>query len=546
VRSIAELLRARANAEGTALRFEQQSWSYPEYVGECMARAKLLLEERPRGPFHVGVLMDNLPDYPFLIGGAALAGATVAGLNSTRRGAELERDIRHTDCGILIFEEKYRPLLEGLDTGVPPERTFVIESEVWQRRLASVRDARLPEVRVDPKAPFLLIFTSGTTGHPKAAICSQSRLAGWLTSIVERRGITPDDVLYQSMPMLHANAIIASLVPIQAGGTLALKRRFSASGFLPDVRRFGATVANYVGKPLSFVLATPEQPDDADNSLRLVYGNEAAVADVPRFAQRFACEVTDSYGSTEGGVELYRDAETPAEALGMALPGVAILDPETQKECPRARFDEGGGLLNSDEAIGEIVSTKMASSFEGYYKNEEANDERVRDGIFWSGDLGYRDERGYVYFAGRGFDWMRVDGENLAAAPVERILARHPDLRMVAVYAVPDAVAGDQVMAALVLREGVGIDDLELPDFLARQTDLSTKAAPRYLRISKRLPMGATHKVLKRVLRDERWECSEPVWLREESGRYRPMTKEDRASLREQFAAHGRAAQLER
>ena len=111
---------------------------------------------------------------------------------------------------------------------------------------------------------------------------------------------------------------------------------------------------------------------------------------------------------------------------------------------------------------------------------------------------------------------------------------------MVAVYAVPDAIAGDQIMTALVLADGVAIEDLELQDFLGRQSDLSTKGAPRYLRFSKALPMGATHKVQKRQLRDERWESDDPIWIRDESGTYRLMTAEDADQIRESFAAHGR------
>ena len=262
--------------------------------------------------------------------------------------------------------------------------------------------------------------------------------------------LTPDDVCYVAMPMFHSNALMAGWAPALAGGaTVALRRKFSASGFLPDVRSYGVTYFNYVGKPLSYILATPEQPDDADNPLRLVFGNEAADLDIERFARRFGCPVIDGYGSTEGGANVTRTPDMPPGALGRAPDGIVVLDPETGEECPPARFDDDGRLLNPDEAIGEIVNKLGAAGFEGYWKNDEANAARVRDGMYWTGDLAYRDEQGFVYFAGRDFDWLRVDGENFAAAPVERILARYPDVVLAAVYAVPDADVGDQVMAAL-------------------------------------------------------------------------------------------------
>src|SRR3990172_5820713 len=144
----------------------------------------------------------------------------------------------------------------------------------------------------------------------------------------------------------------------------------------------------------------------------------------------------------------------PHGALGVGLPGTLVLDPETVAECPRARFDAEGRLANADLAVGELANTQTAAGFEGYWRNPEADRERTHGGIYWSGDLAYRDERGFLYFAGRRDDWMRVDGENFAAAPVERILARHSDVALAALYAVPSEVVGDDAMAALVLRPG--------------------------------------------------------------------------------------------
>ena len=229
-----------------------------------------------------------------------------------------------------------------------------------------------------------------------------------------------------------------------------LRRKFSASQFLPDVRRYGATYANYVGKPLSYVLATPERADDADNPLRAVYGNEGAPADVERFAQRFDTVVMDGFGSTEGGIAIGRTPDTPPGALGPLPPGTEIVDVETGEPCPPG-------------VTGELVNVPDAGRFEGYYNDPEAEAERMRGGVYHSGDLAYRDENGYAYFAGRLGDWMRVDGENLGTAPIERVLLRHPDVVEVAVYGIPAPDVGDQVMAALVLADGARVRRREVP-----------------------------------------------------------------------------------
>jgi len=350
--------------------------------------------------------------------------------------------------------------------------------------------------------------------------------------------LTPEDVCYLAMPLFHSNALMAGWGPaLMAGSAFALPSsgRFSASGFLPDVRSAGATYFNYVGKPLSYILATPEQPDDADNPLVRAFGNEGSADDVARFAERFGVAVTDSYGSTEGGATVARTPDTPPGALGRAPEGTVVLDPVTGEECPPARFDDRGRLLNAEEAIGELVSKSGGAGFEGYWRNDDAERTRLREGWYWTGDLAYRDEAGFFYFAGRDHDWLRVDGENFASAPIERILQRHPDVVLAAVYAVPDPVVGDQVMAAVQLRPGADALDADgLADFLAAQGDLGTKWAPRFVRTSVALPVTATNKVLKRALRAERWNCVDPVlWQRDQKGPYVVLGPDDAVALEE-------------
>lgn len=543
--TVRDLVLSRADDNRLAMLFEDEQHTYREFTAGCIARAHLLTDRRGKGPFHVGALLDNGPEYSMLLGGAAVAGAAVVGINPTRQGAELARDITHADCGIIITESRHRYLLEGLDLGAANGRVLDVDSPEWAAALAPYAGAEPPEADIDPLAPYLLLFTSGTTGDPKAAICSQARLARIGEVITEMRKLTSEDVFYQAMPMFHSNALMAGWVPcLAAGGVGAFRRRFSASGFLPDVRRFGVTYFNYVGKPLTYILATPEQPDDADNTLRIVFGNEGAVHDLERFSRRFGVPVEDSYGSTEGGVAVSRTPDTPPNALGRTDETVKILNPDTGEEAPLAVFDETGKLLNPDEAIGELVSMESAPTFEGYWNNPEADEERTHGGIYWSGDLAYRDAEGFLYFAGRNFDWLRVDGENFAAAPVERILVRHSDIDLAAVYAVPSPSVGDDVMAAVIRRPGAAFDPVEFVEFLAAQDDLGTKWTPRYVRWADNLPQTETNKILKRTLRRERWESDDETWVRDGEG-YRLLHPEDAGAIRAEFEARGRLSVLD-
>lgn len=257
---------------------------------------------------------------------------------------------------------------------------------------------------------------------------------------------------------------------------------------------------NYVGKPLAYILATPEKPDDHDNPLRIAFGNEAADRDIAAFSRRFGCTVWDGFGSTETAVIITRPDDCPPGSIGKGFPGVAIYDPQTVTECAVAEFDATGALANPDAAIGELVNTAGGGLFRGYYNDQGATDQRMRHGMYWSGDLAYRDADGWIYLAGRTADWMRVDGENLTAAPIERILLRLDAVNRVAVYPVPDEYVGDQVMAAIVLQDGATLTPGEFEEFLAAQRDLSPKAWPRYVWIAEDLPTTATNKILKREL----------------------------------------------
>jgi fatty-acyl-CoA synthase len=546
--TMAELLLARVDDDNLGLRFEDAGWSWRQVVAESVIRGGLARRLRREGPFHVGVLLDNVPEYLFWLGGAALAGATVVGVNPTRRGEELARDVRFTDCQLVVTDDAGAALLSGLDLDLEPARVLSIDGAGYGAHLEAaaggVAGATGPDVSAHTL--YLLLFTSGTTAAPKAVRCTQGRLAQIARRSSEGYGFRADDVCYCPMPLFHGNAIMALWAPaLWAGASMALSRRFSASGFLPDLRRYGATRFTYVGKALSYVLATPERPDDADNSLRAGFGTEASAPDRARFERRFGCRLAEGYGSSEGGAAITVTPETPTGSLGLPFEDVAVHDPGTLTECPPARFDGAGRLLNAEEAIGEIVNRTGTQGFEGYYQNAEADRERSRNGWYWTGDLGYRDDRGFFYFAGRGGDWLRVDSENFAAAPVERILERLDDVTSAVVYAVPDPRSGDRVMTALELRDGRRFDPGAFADFLADQADLGTKWAPTFVRISPRLPVTATGKLTKPPLQRERWESDDPVyWRRDRGDGYRLLTAADRRQLRAEFAAHGRGVLL--
>ncbi len=513
--TVTSLLTRLSDVDDRGMAFEDTRISWREHVRASHDRAALLrdlLDEN--APPHIGVLMDNVPEFSLLLGAAALSGSVVAGLNTTRRGEALARDIALTDCRVVFTESAHLPLLDGLD--LPGVRVIDVDSAEWPEMLAPYAGSAPVVAQTKPDDLFMLIFTSGTSGDPKAVRCTHGKVTGPGLMLAERFGLGPDDVVYLSMPMFHSNAIMAGWgVALAAESGVALRRRFSASGFVTDLRKFGVTYANYVGKPLSYIVATPERADDADNRLRIMYGNEGTAPAVAEFTRRFGARVVDGFGSTEGGVSIAATPGAPPGALGTLPDGIDILHPETGRLCPPAEFDSDGRIVNADDATGELVNTRGAGMFSGYYNNPEADAERLRDGKYHSGDLGYRDADGFVYFAGRSSGWLRVDGENLGAAPIERVLLRYPGFAQVSVYGVPDRHVGDRVMAAVIPTVAEEFDAKKFALFLTEQTDLGPKQVPTLVRVCREFPRTATFKILTRSLAAERWHCADPIWVRE-------------------------------
>ncbi|WP_428340502.1 long-chain-fatty-acid--CoA ligase FadD17 [Mycobacterium sp.] len=491
--TVADLLAPLVDIDDRGVYFEDSYVSWRDHLRHGAAVAATLRAHLdPARPPHVGVLLENTPFFSSVLVAAGMTGIIPVGLNPVRRGDALSRDIEHSDCQLVLADSKSADTLGDV-------KHINVDSPKWAAEVAGHRDADILFRSASPDDLFMLIFTSGTSGNPKAVMCSHGKVAVAGVTMSDRFSLGPADVCYASMPLFHSNAVLVGwAVSLACRGSLVLRRKFSASGFLPDIRRYGATYANYVGKPLSYVLATPERADDADNPLRAVYGNEGAPADIDRFAARFGCRVIDGFGSTEGGIAIGRTPDTPSGALGPLPDEVQIIDVDTGQQCPVG-------------VVGELVNVTGAGRFEGYYNDPESNAQRMAGGMYHSGDLAYRDGAGYAYFSGRLGDWLRVDGENLGTAPIERVLARHPDVTEVAVYAVPDPAVGDQVMAAVVLGSDAEFDPDTFRAFLAEQPDLGPKQWPSYVRVSSSLPRTATFKVLKRQLSAEGLDCDDPV-----------------------------------
>ena len=328
--TIQQLLRERATLDSVAVKYGDVTWTWREHLSDASTRAAALLAIADHDrPLHVGVLMGNNPEFLNQMAAAGIGGYVLCGINSTRRGDALAADIRRADCQIVVTDAEHRSLLDGLDLdGV---QVLDTSTDDWARMLETAGDLT-PFREVDPMDTYMLIFTSGTSGNPKPVRVSHFMVLMSGQALVEKFEVYEEDTCYLSMPLFHSNALVAGWGVALARGAAMAPAKFSASNFVDDIRRYGATYMNYVGKPLAYILATPEQPGDADTTLRIAFGNEASDRDIEAFQQRFGCTVWDGFGSTENAVIITREEGTPKGSLGKGFPGCLLYTSDAADE----------------------------------------------------------------------------------------------------------------------------------------------------------------------------------------------------------------------
>jgi fatty-acyl-CoA synthase len=536
-------------------------------------------------PGHVAMLMENHPELMTLYAGCGYAGATLFGVNTGLRGDTLAGVLHHSRARMLVVDERFWPEVEAIRhrlADIPPENLFVLGGadhggRDWLASLDAVakpgESLDTPAVDVTPETNLMVIYTSGTTGLPKGINNNHAKLLLIGMRVSQLLGLGPDDVGYACMPLFHSNAMFLGFQPaFQVGGALAMRLRFSASQFVPDVLRYGVTYWNYVGEPVHYILAALEREYGGDearileevarspsNRLRFALGNGASPPDIDRFVRWLGLEdMFELYGSTEAAISTFRRQGDPRGSVGLIEdPAVKILAPDG-RECPPAALDAAGKLTNYAEAVGEICRVAGDTAlFQGYFDNASANQQKYRDGVYHSGDLGHvliREGRRYLFFDGRTDDWIRKDGENFSAAQVARLLQEHPDVVLAVAYGVPCPVSDEWVMAALKLRANARFDPESFFAFceeLVAHGGMDPKWLPDFVRVVDEFEYTETQKVLVRNLKRVHFDlprlAGAPVYFRTRGdSRFRPFGDAEYRVLRKEFARSERLELLDR
>lgn len=579
--------------ERIAIRSGEGAFTYRAFRDEAVRVAHLLLRRLGRGgdgrPGRVAILMENQPDLLMLYAGCAYAGMTLFGVNSGLRGETLAGVLDQSAARMLVVDEALLPEVERVRNRlahIAPENLLVLRTrsdsslgeqdyhECLTREVAKPGTSLdTPAVDVRPEQNLMVIYTSGTTGLPKGINNNHVKVLVIGRVVAGQLSLGEDAVGYACMPLFHSNAMFLGFHPaFEVGGTLAMRERFSATGFVPDVLRYGVTYWNYVGEPVHYILDAIERQYGGDeeriraeitehpgNRLRYALGNGASPPDIDRFVRWLGLDdMLEIYGSTEAAISTFRRRGDPRGSVGEVTDlAVKILD-ENGRECAPARLDTGGKLLNYAEAVGEICRVAPDTSlFQGYFENPGANAKKYREGVYHSGDLGHvllHQGRRMLFFDGRTDDWIRKDGENFSAAQVARLLQEHPDVRLAAAYGVPCPVSDEWVMAALLLRDGARFDPAAFYRFCDRQVTqggMDRKWVPDFVRLVGNFEFTQTQKILVRNLKrlhfDRRRLADEPIfWRRRGDDGFRPFGADDYDALRDEFARSERLDLLDR
>lgn len=502
------------------LLFDEVRFTYAEALLESRRIAGGLRNLGVSRGDHVAVLMNNHPNMVWTLFALGILGAVAVPVNAAAKGDLLAYFLRHSRSTMLIVDHDLVPVELDQAPGIgqvvvnDPSSALPLRDPENGRSWCSLNSIRMPGHADLPQnsARFcdtqLILYTSGTTGPSKGALCTHSQEQTGGLIMAQQLRYTPDDVLYTCLPLFHANALRVTLTAaLWSGAAVALARRFSASNFWADIRRFGATEFNALGAMANILIQAPPAPQDADHRLRIC-NIVPAFPDDKRveFERRFGVKVTSLYGSTEMNCPIYATEDTPASkwpTCGRVVPPFEM------------RVVDDDDIELPPGSIGEwlIRSSEPWYAFQGYLDMPAETMGAWRNGWFHTGDRGYVDAEGYWYFVDRKKETVRRRGENISSYEVELSICKHPAVLEAAVVPVASELGEDDVMVYIVLREGHSLTELELIRFSEER--MASFMVPRFVRFIDRLPKTPSEKVEKYLLKRKAEELRAELWDRE-------------------------------
>jgi len=507
--SIGKIFQDRAARYGDRvfIRFGEQRLTYREANATANRYAAVLAARGVGRGDVVGIMLRNSPNTVLMMLAAVKCGAVAGMLNYHQRGDVLAHSLGLLDAKVLVAESD---LIDAVDEcgGASVEPTTIEEME----RLAATAPTSNPQSAsaVLAKDTAFYIFTSGTTGHPKASVMTHKR---WLSALAIFGGLglrlKASDTLYSCLPLYHNNALTVAIGSvINSGATLALGKSFSASRFWDEVIASEATAFIYIGEICRYLLNQPAKPTDRAHKVRLISGNGLRPEIWEEFTSRFGiARVCEFYAASEGNVAFINVFNVPRSAGWAALPLAYVqYDPDTGEPL---RGDDGRVQRVPAGEPGLLLSpvTKL-QPFDGYTDPKASEKKLVRnafrDGDCWfnTGDVMSPQGMGHAAFVDRLGDTFRWKGENVATTQVERALAADKSIEESTVFGVEIPRTGGRAgMAAIKLRDGAELDGKALARIVYDQ--LPAYALPLFLRVVESVEHTTTFKSRKVDLREQ-------------------------------------------
>ena len=517
--TLTELLsnRVTRHPDKLALIFKNRRWSYAEFQREVDRVAAGLLRIGVKKGDRIAFLLPNSAEFLFATFAVTKIGAVFVPLNPQYTPEEAEYVLRHSEASIALTSPELLALVASVRVKLPDLKQIIVTGSgeypsalSWDRLLSGVSGSPVKS-EIDPEDLASITYTSGTTDRPKGVMLSQYAYAFAPRMRAEGLGWTENDKVLCVLPLFHVNALCHTCIAmLSVGGSIVLTEKFSASRFWDEVREFGITTSSLMRTIPQILLSLPEKTDDRDNPLRLIVTLLSPEMHM-RFEERFGGKGVPSYSLTEDILSLIGPQNMPREKLGSC--GV-VLAPEVH--CV-AIHDEAGHSLPPGKA-GEIVK-QSPTMMKGYYKNPEATAKALKSGWLYTGDLGYLDGDGYLYFVDRVKDMVRRGDENISSEEVERVLNSHPQVAESAVIAVPDLIRGEEVKAYIVLKSPATPESAPPEDIWNFcKPHLAAFKVPRYIQYCAELPKTPSSKVQKNLLREESKQPTSQVFDRQALG----------------------------
>jgi acyl-CoA synthetase (AMP-forming)/AMP-acid ligase II len=492
--SLVDLLSTAAERYGDRelMRFGATSWSYRQVDEWTSQLAHHLIDAGVAPGDRVAIMLPNVAQWPISWLGILKAGAVAVPVNSSYRADDLEFVLRDSGAMTVLTDEDLAGLVKSVVSG-SDALDGVAVVDVAQLDLAD-RPTLRPDLTIEAQSLANLQYTSGTTGFPKACMLTHDYWLrqGWITCCVCQ--VAEDDTVLTSQPFSYMDPQWNLAMVMIAGATLVVLPRFSASGFMEDVRRHDVTVFYVLGTMPALLLKQPPHPQDRDNKLRAVMCSGIPAALHADLEDRWGAPWREGYGMTETGVDLVTYVED-VDTVGSGVIGRPV-------PSKRVRVIDLDGSDVADGEPGELITSGRPMML-GYWNRPEATAETLRDGWLHTGDLAVRDQQGNIRLVGRLKDMVRRGGENISCVEVEQVLMRSNEVTECAVVPVPDELFGEEVKAFVQLADGVAADRRAAERLIEHARDrLARFKVPRYVEFVTTFPKTPSERIAKAVLKD--------------------------------------------